>query len=80
MNQALTKANRLSAWLLFFLVAVFIITGFSMVGQYGFNRVVSKSTALQIHLRLAIPLIVLFLFHSLVCLYSAFQRWGWIKK
>jgi cytochrome b subunit of formate dehydrogenase len=76
----LMKANRISCWLLLFLMIVFIITGYSMTGKFGFNKLIDKRSSTTIHLLLDIPLIILFLFHSFVSIYFAFLRWGWIRK
>jgi len=80
LHYYLIKIARLSGWLLFFLVLLYILTGFSLCGEYGFNKVVDYRTAFVIHQWFEWPLIVVFLVHSSVTMYFAFRRWGWIKK
>jgi succinate dehydrogenase/fumarate reductase cytochrome b subunit len=79
-NYYLIKIARTSGWLLFFLVLLYILTGFALCGEYGFSQVVDAQTALDIHKWFEWPLVVIFLVHSLVTIYFAFRRWGWIKK
>ncbi len=79
-NYYLIKIARVSGWLLFLLVLLYILTGFSLCGEYGFNKLVNYQAALRIHRIFEWPLIVIFLVHSLVTIYFALRRWGWIKK
>jgi len=76
----LIKILRISGWVLFFLVAFYIFTGFSLCGKYGFNKILDVESALVIHQFFDWILIVFFLAHSLVAMYFAFRRWGWIRK
>jgi hypothetical protein len=73
----LTKANRLTGWLLFFLVLVFIPSGFAITGQYGFQRLLEPNRAATVHALLVWPVIGSFLVHSMLNIYFAFRRWGW---
>lgn len=84
----LVKAARISGWLLLPLVLLYILTGFVLCDpEHGVERwvagqvhkVVSSRTALAIHRIFEWPLIVVFLVHSLVTVYFALRRWGWIK-
>ncbi len=79
-NFYLIKTVRLSGWVLFFIMGLFITTGFALCGKFGFSRVISTQKALTIHKIFDLPLILLFLLHSLIGIYLAFRRWGWIKK
>lgn len=74
----LIKVNRFTGWLLFFLVGVYLITGFSLCGMFGFNRIISAQGALVIHKFFDWPLVISFLVHSVISMYYAFRRWGWI--
>ena len=76
----LIKIARISGWLLFLLVLLYILTGFSLCGEYGFEKLVNYRTSLIIHKLFEWPLIVVFVVHSLVTIYFAFRRWGWIKR
>ena len=76
----LIKTARISGWLLFLLVLLYILTGFSLCGEYGFEKLVNYQTSLIIHKLFEWPLIVVFVVHSLVTIYFVFRRWGWIKR
>jgi len=76
----LIKTARLSGWLLAPLMVLYIVTGFSLCGEYGINEIIDYETALLIHKIFEWPLVVLFLVHAAITIYFAFRRWGWIKK
>lgn len=79
-NYYLVKIVRISGWILFVIMLLFITTGFALCGKYGFSRIISTQAALRIHKIFDMPLIVSFLTHSLVAIYFALRRWGWIRK
>ena len=79
LNMISLKLIRWSGWLLLPLLAGFLVTGYAMTGQHGFNRLLDEKTALTIHRMLHLPLIVLVVAHVMPAVYLAFQRWGWIK-
>ena len=79
-NFYLLKTVRISGWVLFFIMVLFIATGFALCGKLGFSKVIKTQKALTIHKIFDFPLILLFLVHSLTAIYLAFRRWGWIKK
>ncbi len=76
----LIKANRITGWMLFFLVGLYLVTGFSLCGMLGFNRRFSSRDALIIHKFFDWPLVLTFVVHSLINFYFALRRWGWIGK
>ena len=79
LNMISLKLIRWSGWLLLPVVAGFLVTGYAMTGQHGFNRLLDEETALTFHRMLHLPLIVLVVAHVVPAVYLAFQRWGWIK-
>jgi succinate dehydrogenase/fumarate reductase cytochrome b subunit len=79
-NFYLIKTVRISGWILFFIMLLFIGTGYALCGKFGFTKLVSTQDALTIHKIFDFPLVLLFLTHSLAAIYLAFRRWGWIKK
>ena len=79
-NFYLIKTVRISGWVLFFVMLLFIITGYALCGKLGFTKFISTQRALTIHKIFDLPLVLLFLTHSLAAIYLAFRRWGWIKK
>jgi succinate dehydrogenase/fumarate reductase cytochrome b subunit len=79
-HSVLLKIARLSGWLLLPLMVQYILTGFSLCGELGFQKVVSAPQALIIHQMFEWPLIVAFLLHSIITIYFAMRRWGWITN
>ena len=80
LHYYLVKTARVTGWLLFFLVLLYLVTGFSLCGEYGFAVLMDSQTALAIHKVFEWPLVAIFLTHSLVTIYFALRRWGWIGK
>ncbi len=76
----LMKLVRLSGWLLLPLMVIYLVTGFSLCGQFHVNRWISHGLALAIHRVLEWPLVGIFLVHAVIAIYFAFRRWGWIKS
>ena len=78
LNYYLVKINRATAWLLPLFMVVFICTGFSIAGDYGFDRLIPSDVALALHKKLTWPLLALFFSHTGISAYFSFRRWGWI--
>jgi len=74
----LIKTARLSGWLLFVVVLLYIVTGFSLCGEFGVGALIDVKTAMAVHSIFEWPLIVAFLVHSGITIYFAMRRWGWI--
>ena len=75
----LMKTARISGWLLFVLVLLYIMTGFSLTGEFGFGRLISPQSALAVHEIFEWPLIAIFAVHSAITIHFALRRWGWIR-
>jgi len=71
----LIKLERWSCWLLFVLTVFFLITGYSMLGEYGLSRIISKREATDIHTVLGMPFLILFAFHMSLRIYFVLKRW-----
>ena len=80
LSYYLMKTARISGWLLFVLVLVYILTGFALCGKLGFAQLIELQTALTIHKFFDWPLVAIFAVHSAVTIYFALRRWGWIQK
>ena len=78
-NYYLIKLVRLSGWFLFILMILYIITGYALCGEMGVERLIEPEQALKVHQLFDVPLVVLFLAHSLTSIYFAMRRWGWIR-
>ncbi|HHI04161.1 MAG TPA: hypothetical protein ENL45_01295 [Candidatus Woesearchaeota archaeon] len=68
----LTKIDRYAAWILFFLMLLFFITGWSMTGRF---QIIRPGLAQNIHTSLCILVFIFFLIHSGIQIYFAFKRW-----
>jgi succinate dehydrogenase/fumarate reductase cytochrome b subunit len=79
-NYYLLKIGRISGWTLMALMAIYIVTGFSLCGKLGVNRVIDTQTALIIHQLFDWPLVAAFAVHAATSVYFAMKRWRWIKK
>ena len=75
----LIKVARISGWLLLPLMLLYSVTGLAILSQFGLNKLIEPNAARLVHQDWSWPLIVLFLVHSLVTVYLALRRWGWIK-
>ena len=79
-NYYLVKTTRLTGWLLLLLMLVYVVTGLRMRGELGLEGFLDYDPAHAIHQLFIWPLIVVFVVHSVVTVYFAFRRWGWIGK
>ena len=79
-NYYLMKTARLTGWLLLALMLLFMLTGFSLRGELGFDDLIGEKTALKVHQLFRWPLVVVFLLHSVITIYFAMRRWRWIGK
>jgi cytochrome b subunit of formate dehydrogenase len=75
----LLKIARASGWTLLLLMAVYIVTGFSLCGKLGMSGVLDIQTALVIHKLFDWPLVAVFLVHAAITVYFALRRWRWIR-
>jgi len=75
----LIKTARISGWLLLPLMILYLVTGFSLCGEYELDKFIADETALEIHQIFEWPLVAIFLTHASITIYFALRRWGWIK-
>jgi hypothetical protein len=74
------KAVRKTSWPLLGLILCFFVTGYMISGRFGLGALADEKTALALHKLLHLPLIVLFLAHTVPAVYLALRRWRWIKR
>jgi len=79
-NFYLIKIARLTGWVLFGLMLVYIITGFALCGKLGMDKLIGIESALAIHQLFDWPLVCVFVIHSSIMIYFALRRWGWIGR
>ncbi len=80
MHLLLIKFNRFTAWLLLGMIVIYLSTGFSLCGKLHVDRLIPAQRALALHKSLVWPLTGLFLAHTIVSIYFAMRRWGWIGR
>ena len=69
-NRILLIIDRISCHLLFIFILLYIATGYSMTGKYGFHFRLGR----KFHLSFCIVLIILFLVHVAISIYFAVMR------
>ena len=79
-NYYLIKVVRISAWFLFVLMVVYIMTGYALCGKFGVDRWLDAQQALDLHKFLDEVLVALFLIHSIPAMYLAIRRWTWSRR
>ena len=79
-THLLIQTVRFTGWPLFVLMVLYLVSGYVLCGQHGFQRLMRAEAALELHRKFDLILVALFLAHSLPAIYLAFWRWGWIKK
>lgn len=80
LNRILVKTVRLSAWPLLVLMIIYFLSGYALCGLHGLGSLMSAEKALAIHKNLDVPLLAVFLAHTLPATWLAIQRWRWIGK
>lgn len=75
-NHYLIKINRLSAWILFALMVIFIVTGYA----WAFHVVMRPSEARSLHISLKELLVFFFLVHTLISAKFTLKRWKILKR
>lgn len=80
LTTIMVKTVRWTGWFLLILIPSFLITGYAITGRYGLGKFLSENEALTLHRLFHLPLIILWLAHSLPAIYLAMRRWGWIKQ
>jgi thiosulfate reductase cytochrome b subunit len=75
----LHKANRISGYVLFAIIPLFIISGLAMTGEYGLHKLLSADSGWKMHYVMRWPVVGFFVIHSAISWYFSFQRWGWVK-
>jgi uncharacterized membrane protein YoaT (DUF817 family) len=79
-NRVLLKIARASGWVLLVLVTLFVVTGYALSGQHGFDRLIGPRQALTIHRIFDVPLLAFFLAHAATVIYFALRRWGLVGR
>ena len=78
-NYYLVKVNRASAWLLLVVMIIYVGSGFALCGKLRFDQWVPPKV-IDLHNDLVWPMVALFLVHSVLSIYFAMRRWGWIQR
>ncbi len=76
MNKYLIKVNRLTGWLLLFIIPVLLFIGYGITGEYEFiSRLATAENYLYIHNIFVYILIMVFAVHATINIYFAIRRW-----
>ena len=78
--RIIVKTLRYTAWPLLLAMVLFVVSGYSMTGKYGMNRIMDIETALSVHRWLNVPLVLLFVVHAVGGAYISLRRWGWVGR
>ena len=71
-RKYLRKIDRTSAWILWFLLLTYVITGWSMTGRL---KIVPAGFAQQWHVTLSILVFIFLLIHPGIQIYYKLGRW-----
>jgi len=79
-DRFLTKFNRVLVWLTLVLFIVFIVSGYGVTNPELIREltggVLTRAISLNLHLKLAFPILALLTIHVLIGAKSALTRWG----
>ena len=76
MKKYLIKVNRLTGWLLLFVIPVLLFTGYGITGRYELiSRMATAEDYLHIHNLFIYILIAVFAIHAVINIYFAIRRW-----
>ena len=79
-DRFLTKLNRVLVWLTLVLFIVFTISGYGITNPELIREltggVFTRTISLNLHLKLAFPVLALLTIHVLIGAKSALTRWG----
>lgn len=76
LDSLAVRTIRLTGWLLLALALSYLATGYGITGRL---RLFDPETALEIHLGLHAPLLLVLGAHSLCAFYLALRRKRWIR-
>ena len=77
MKGLLFKLSRWAAWFSLFYMALFIATGFAMVGMWNFDKIINVRTAAYLHSSpyTVYPMLLVVFIHSIICIKAAVMKW-----
>lgn len=69
MHKILFKLNRIIAWVNVVLIILFFISGYSMVSQFGMDKIIPANISLYLHIKyLVLLFIITFFIHIVISL------------
>jgi cytochrome b subunit of formate dehydrogenase len=77
--RCLIRIDRITCWVLLLALVLLIMSGFTMTGGYGFNRLFGIEGATSVHTGLCELVIALLAYHSGVRGYLELKRLGILK-
>lgn len=73
-NVFLHKCTEISGWVLLVMILGFFISGYALVHEYGFDRLMSHKTAFKWHSLLAIPFLAVLILHVFPPIYFKIKK------
>jgi hypothetical protein len=74
LNVILHKCAIISGWILLVMIIIFFISGYALVHEYGFDRLMNHKTAWHWHSTLAIPFLILLFLHVFPAIYFKIRK------
>jgi len=71
LDKTLYKSVKISGWLLLLMLIVYFVSGYALVKEYGFDRLMSHKNAWKWHSMLALPFLTVLLLHIFPSFYFA---------
>ncbi|RLG72072.1 MAG: hypothetical protein DRO11_03025 [Methanobacteriota archaeon] len=78
--RQVVRLGRLAGWAMLPLIIGYILSGYTLTGKYGLDRVIPMGAAHWIHLKLDPLLIALFTTHVTIQICVSLRRRGWLTS
>ncbi|RLJ00236.1 MAG: hypothetical protein DRP03_01155 [Candidatus Aenigmatarchaeota archaeon] len=72
--STLLRTGRVCGYILLLFILLYLITGFSITGKFGFHKIINKNLALLIHLNMEIPFLIVLILHVFPHLYLRYIK------
>ena len=73
--KMLKEIDRITRWFLLLFIILQFISGYAMVGKYGFEKILPQDFAAKLHLTLDIPTLILLFIHCFPSIYFIIKKW-----
>lgn len=73
-DSILHKCVRISGWLLFVMIIIYFISGYALVHEHGFDKLLARKYARMLHCVMDIPFLILLVMHVFPNIYFRVKR------